>query len=160
MLLAGDAGGFVNGITAEGIFYAMVSGDLAGRAAAAGSTAGYERAGARRSGAELRDAVLVQRHLLTTPGRIDGLLEAARRAPDVADLLVRYVMGEVSYAAARRRLLIHSPVLGIRLLATAVASRVARPASPLPAGQDDQPLARVSAPLARREAAVSIASWP
>ena len=32
VVLAGDAGGFVNGITAEGIYYAMVSGDLAGRA--------------------------------------------------------------------------------------------------------------------------------
>src|SRR4029077_2193908 len=29
VLLAGDAGGFVNGFTAEGIFYAMVSGELA-----------------------------------------------------------------------------------------------------------------------------------
>ena len=32
VLLAGDAGGFVNGFTAEGIYYAMVSGDLAARA--------------------------------------------------------------------------------------------------------------------------------
>ena len=31
VLLAGDAGGFVNGFTAEGIYYAMVSGDLAAR---------------------------------------------------------------------------------------------------------------------------------
>ena len=32
VLFAGDAGGFVNAITAEGIYYAMVSGELAGRA--------------------------------------------------------------------------------------------------------------------------------
>ncbi len=32
VLLAGDAGGFVNAFTAEGIYYAMVSGDLAARA--------------------------------------------------------------------------------------------------------------------------------
>ena len=31
VLLAGDAGGFVNGFTAEGIYYAMVSGELAAR---------------------------------------------------------------------------------------------------------------------------------
>ena len=31
VLLAGDAGGFVNGFTAEGIYYAMVSGDLAAK---------------------------------------------------------------------------------------------------------------------------------
>ena len=32
VLLAGDAGGFVNGFTAEGIYYAMVIGELAARA--------------------------------------------------------------------------------------------------------------------------------
>ena len=31
VMLAGDAGGFVNGFTAEGIYYAMVSGELAAR---------------------------------------------------------------------------------------------------------------------------------
>ena len=32
MLVAGDAGGFVNAYTGEGIYYAMVSGELAARA--------------------------------------------------------------------------------------------------------------------------------
>jgi flavin-dependent dehydrogenase len=32
VLVAGDAGGFVNAATAEGIYYAMASGDLAARA--------------------------------------------------------------------------------------------------------------------------------
>src|SRR5206468_5040065 len=36
ILLAGDAGGFVNAFTAEGIYYAMVSGDLAARTVIAG----------------------------------------------------------------------------------------------------------------------------
>jgi geranylgeranyl reductase family protein len=126
VMLAGDAGGFVNGITAEGIFYAMVSGDLAGRAAAAGSTAAYERSWRREIGAELRDAVLVQRHLLTTPARIDGLVGAARRAPHVADRLVRYAMGEVSYAAARRAVLVRSPLLGLKLLLEALRTRRSR----------------------------------
>ncbi len=42
VLLAGDAGGFVNGFTAEGIYYAMVSGELAARS--------DRRVGARRRG--------------------------------------------------------------------------------------------------------------
>ena len=96
VLLAGDAGGFVNGITAEGIYYAMVSGDLAGRAAARGVTAGYQRLWRGEIGGELRDAVLVQRHLLTTPDRINRLIGAAHRAPHVADAIIRYAMGEVS----------------------------------------------------------------
>jgi len=115
VMLTGDAGGFVNGITAEGIYYAMVSGDLAGRTAAKGTTHGYQRRWRREIGAELRDAVLVQRHLLTTPDRIDALVGAARRAPEVADLLIRYAMGEVSYFDARRRLLLRSPLLAVRL---------------------------------------------
>jgi geranylgeranyl reductase family protein len=122
-MLAGDAGGFVNGITAEGIYYAMVTGDLAGRTAATGSTEGYERLWTREIGAELRDAVLVQRYLLTTPERIDGLVEAARRAPRVADLLVRYAMGEVSYAAARRAVILRAPLVALKLLVDAVRRR-------------------------------------
>lgn len=142
VILAGDAGGFVNSITAEGIFYAMVSGDLAGRAAAARDTASYEASWKREIGAELRDAVLVQRHLLTTPERINGLVGAARRAPQVADLLVRYAMGEVSYFTARRRLLLRSPLFGVKLLVNALRRRggapggvsvPADPAAPSPA---------------------------
>ena len=67
MLFAGDAGGFVNGITAEGIYYAMVSGDLAARALLGAGPSAYERLWTREIGGELRDAVLVQRDLLTTP---------------------------------------------------------------------------------------------
>jgi flavin-dependent dehydrogenase len=123
VMLAGDAGGFVNGITAEGIYYAMVSGSLAGQAALAGSTIAYERSWRREIGAELRDAVLVQRYLLTTPARVDSLIAAARRAPDLADLVVRYAMGEVSYRAVRRQLLMRSPLLGVRLFITALLQR-------------------------------------
>jgi flavin-dependent dehydrogenase len=138
VMLAGDAGGFVNGITAEGIYYAMVSGDLAGRTAAKGTTKGYQRRWRREIGAELRDAVIVQRHLLTTPRRIDSLVGAARRAPEVADLLIRYAMGEVSYFDARRRLLLRSPRLAVRLFIatqrTAWRSRAAVNAQPRDAG--------------------------
>ncbi len=145
VLLAGDAGGFVNGITAEGIYYAMVSGELAGRTAARGATKGYERRWRREIGGELRDAVIVQRHVLTTPRRIDVLVAAARRAPDVANLLIRYAMGEVSYFTARRRLLLGSPLLAVRLFlatqrharerAAATRARAALGTSPDPALQ-------------------------
>jgi geranylgeranyl reductase family protein len=120
-VLAGDAGGFVNGITAEGIFYAMVSGDLAARAVVLGKTRQYARAWKREIGVELRDAVLVQRYLLTSPQRVDHLVTAAREAPEIADLLVRYAMGEVSYAVARRRVLLQSPWFGARLTIAALA---------------------------------------
>lgn len=115
-LLAGDAAGFVNGITAEGIFYAMVSGDCAARAVAAGDLTMYERSWRQEIGAELRDAVWIQRYLLPRPERVDGAVRGARAKPGLADLLVRYAMGEVSYATARRRLLLAAPLLLPRLL--------------------------------------------
>jgi geranylgeranyl reductase family protein len=115
VVLAGDAGGFVNGITAEGIYYAMVTGDLAGRALAGAGAHAFEPLWRREIGAELRDSILVQRDLLTTPSRIDRLIRAAHGAPAVAALIVCYAMGEVSYSAARRRLLLGSPMAALRL---------------------------------------------
>jgi geranylgeranyl reductase family protein len=117
VLLAGDAGGFVNAITAEGIYYAMVSGDLAAAALVSGRRARYERMWRREIGAELRDAVLVQRHLLTSPERIDALVRTAAREREIAAVLIRYAMGEVTYQYARRKLLMRSPMLGVKLLA-------------------------------------------
>src|SRR5262249_15781221 len=78
VLLAGDAGGFVNGFTAEGIYYAMVSGDLAARAVADAVTkgcldraaAGYRRSVDYEIGSELRDSVLLQRYLFADRRRI------------------------------------------------------------------------------------------
>ena len=116
VLLAGDAGGFVNGFTAEGIYYGMVSGDLAGRALAGGSTAVFERAWRREIGAELRDSVRVQRFLFRHPARIDGMVRGARLHPDLAQTVVDYAQGRRSYRAARRRLLRRFPSLAIRIL--------------------------------------------
>jgi geranylgeranyl reductase family protein len=113
--LAGDAGGFVNGITAEGIYYAMVSGDLAARAALAGDFARYERSWRTEIGAELRDAVLVQRYLFGAPGRIDAVTAAARRRPDLADVVIRYAMGEVPYTTARWQVLRRAPLAAVAL---------------------------------------------
>ena len=106
----------MTGITAEGIYYAMVTGDLAGRALAGAGAQAFERLWRAEIGAELRDSVLVQRDLLTTPSRIDRLVRAAHGAPTVAALIVRYAMGDVSYSAARRRLLLGSPMAALRLI--------------------------------------------
>jgi geranylgeranyl reductase family protein len=120
--LAGDAGGFVNGITAEGIYYAMVTGELAAHAVLEGDLRSYERRWRKEIGAELRDAVLVQRHLLTRPDRIDALVRAARERPAVADVVVRYAMGEVPYAVARRRVLWSAPLAAASLVVKAMRS--------------------------------------
>jgi flavin-dependent dehydrogenase len=81
VLLAGDAGGFVNGFTAEGIFYAMVTGQLAARTIVQGNgTASladrYRRACDYEIGTELRDSVLIQRYLFADRRRIARVIDA------------------------------------------------------------------------------------
>jgi geranylgeranyl reductase family protein len=111
VLLAGDAGGFVNGFTAEGIYYAMVSGDLAGKAAVAAvqtnrfardQVAGYQRSWEVEIGEELRKSVAIQRRLLQDESRVDRLVHAAARNPVLADLLARYATGAIGHAAFKR----------------------------------------------------------
>jgi geranylgeranyl reductase family protein len=116
VLFAGDAGGFVNGFSAEGIYYAMVSGDLAAQSIAAGAPASYDRAWRREIGAELRDSVLVQRFLFRNPGRIDKLVRGARRHRQLADAVVRYASGGESYRAVRRRLFLKCPAVLMAIL--------------------------------------------
>lgn len=138
VLLAGDAGGFVNGFSAEGIYYAMVTGDLAAGAILASRLAGdFAAARARRAyvgawrreiGAELRDSVLIQKYLFHHPARMDRVVQVARTRPVFSECLVDYASGRLSYPAARRRLLWHFPRLLPRLAWLAVRGR------PAPAG--------------------------
>jgi geranylgeranyl reductase family protein len=133
VLLAGDAGGFVNGFSAEGIYYAMVTGELAADAVLASRTAaGFDPARARRAyvrawrhevGAELRDSVLIQKYLFNSPERMDRVVRGAQTRPEFSSILVDYASGRLSYRAARRRLLWHFPRLLPRLAMLALRSR-------------------------------------
>jgi flavin-dependent dehydrogenase len=121
VLLAGDAGGFVNGFSAEGIYYAMVTGELAASAVLAarqGSTIApdrarrvYVRAWRAEIGAELRDSVLIQRYLFRTRDRMDGIVSAANSRPEFSQWLVDYASGRMTYLEARRRLVSRFPRL-------------------------------------------------
>jgi flavin-dependent dehydrogenase len=121
VLLAGDAGGFVNGFTAEGIYYAMVSGELAARAVidSGGRTDGlarrYARAWRKEIGAELRDSVLVQRYLFADERRIRTVIDGARSRPDLAGAIVDYARGCLTYREARWKLLRSAPGAGVKL---------------------------------------------
>ncbi len=172
VLLAGDAGGFVNGFTAEGIYYAMVSGELAAKAIIGlegqeGSACGhasartvdpsasisvssrragvpdaaaalgwrrwgpaasaekdgietlasrYARACDREIGAELRDSVLIQRHLFADRRRITRVIAGAKSAPVLTRLILDFAGGRVSYSALRRQMLARAPLLAAHLL--------------------------------------------
>lgn len=130
VLFAGDAGGFVNAITAEGIYYAMVSGELAGHAAASvrPGTPGpaYERSWRREIGAELQDAVFVQRYLFASHDRVASVVRAAPRLPGLLDLILGYFKGDVPYATLKRRLLFRFPLTMLRV----ARARQAPPATP------------------------------
>jgi geranylgeranyl reductase family protein len=116
VLFTGDAGGFVNAFTAEGIYYAMVSGELAARALAetrlsvAAAGPAYDRWWRAEIGAELADAVRVQRYLFGRHSRVAGAVRAAAARPSLVDLAMRFVAGGLSYAALRRRLLWRAPL--------------------------------------------------
>ena len=123
VLLAGDAGGFVNGFTAEGIYYAMVTGQLAARAivqsnGAAGSAVAnrYRRLCNDEIGAELRDSIRIQRYLFADRRRIARVIAGAHREPAMVQLMLDLAIGRRSYHDVRRRLLSRSPGLAVRFL--------------------------------------------
>jgi geranylgeranyl reductase family protein len=123
VLVAGDAGGFVNGFTAEGIYYAMVSGELAANAVIAtdprairGLASRYDRAVDDEIGAELRDSVLIQRYLFADRRRIARVVAGARHAADLTGLILDFAVGGMTYQVLRRRMFAQAPLLAARLL--------------------------------------------
>jgi geranylgeranyl reductase family protein len=89
VLLAGDAASLINPLTGEGIFYAVLSGVLAGRAAAAGADAGgtYRRALRQRLGRHLRHSSAAAR-LSAWPRLMDAAFRAAAGDQRVFDDVV------------------------------------------------------------------------
>jgi geranylgeranyl reductase family protein len=135
ILLAGDAGGFVNAYTGEGIYYAMVTGQLAGEAAADALAAGdvsaarlaaYQVAWQREIGEELADSVRIQRRLFAHPRLVDRIIRAAAADRRLARLFAAVALGEDSLR--RRRLELATRFL----LALARFSVLARRPSPPP----------------------------
>lgn len=120
VLVAGDAGGFVNGFTAEGIYYAMVSGDLTagailGSKSVAGLATRYRRACDDEIGAELRDSVIIQRYLFGDRRRIARVIDGAHRGYAITRLILDLAIGRRSYRQVRRRILARAPFLAGRL---------------------------------------------
>ena len=123
VLLSGDAGGFVNALTAEGIYYAMVTGELAARAAidaiqagnfASAQLRGYQQAWKQEIGDELGHSVRLQKLLLADPARIDRIVRAASRHKALADLLARYATGALTHAQFKRSMLFRALPVYVR----------------------------------------------
>ena len=129
VLFAGDAGGFVHAVTAEGIYYAMVSGELAAHAVTSNfevrtskfevpSPIGrlYDRLWRREIGAELADAVLIQRYLFAKHDRVERVVRAGASANGLMDMMLAYTRGELGYKALRRRMLWTFPMTVFRMV--------------------------------------------
>lgn len=133
VLLAGDAGGFVNGFTAEGIYYAMVSGELAALSVlqtlpAAVSRGELPRRYAqlcdREFGPELADSVRIQRFLFADGRRIGRVIRGAQRNSVQTQTFLDYAAGRISYRAARRRFIARAPLAAARILLASAHSRI------------------------------------
>jgi flavin-dependent dehydrogenase len=90
VLLTGDAAGLINPLTGEGIFYAVLSGALAGASAHLGPDAGaaYRRALDTRLGRTLRH-LTVASQLSRLPKVMDAAVRAAAARQEVFDDVVR-----------------------------------------------------------------------
>jgi geranylgeranyl reductase family protein len=105
VMVCGDAGGFVNAYTGEGIYYAMVTGRHAGEVAAAALTEGdtsaerlaeYQRRWRAEIGDELADSVRIQRRLFHDPALADAIIRAAALDARLRQLFALVALGEAS----------------------------------------------------------------
>jgi geranylgeranyl reductase family protein len=105
ILVCGDAGGFVNAYTGEGIYYAMVTGRHAGEVAAdvvasgdgsATRLADYEARWRAEIGDELADSVRIQRRLFANPSLADAIIRAAALDARLCRLFALVALGEAS----------------------------------------------------------------
>ena len=94
VLLAGDALSLINPLTGEGIFYALLSGRLAGAAAVGAGDPGaaYARAVRDELGRHLRHTTLLAR-LTARPALVDAGVAAGARSPRALDALVELGLG-------------------------------------------------------------------
>ena len=114
VLLAGDAAAMVNPLTGEGIFDAVASGVLAGRAALLGSRAGaaHRHAMHRTFGRHHRDTAVLAK-LVPYRGFLDAAIAAAARHQQVFDAAVDLGLGRgtaPAHAVGRVLLRLLSPV--------------------------------------------------
>lgn len=104
-LLVGDAAGLVDPITREGIYFALLSGQLAARAVVQGgdATVSYAEALEAHIYPELRHAARLKRGFFRGP--FTGLLvRALRESQAVRSVMVDLVAGHQPYRTLRRRL--------------------------------------------------------
>lgn len=107
VLLAGDAASLINPLTGEGIFYALLSGRLAGQAAVTAELPGaaYGRALDKELGRHLAHTTVLAR-ITEYPRVLEAGVRAAGRSPGAMDALVEVGLGRGLITAPLLRALV------------------------------------------------------
>lgn len=105
-MLLGDAGGMVDPITREGIYFALASGDAAADSLVAGDRAAHAYARRIRDGvhSELRRAAAFKERFFD-PRFTDLLLHALEASAPIREVMIDLIGGVQPYRGLRRRLL-------------------------------------------------------
>lgn len=106
--LVGDAGRFVDPLTREGIYYAMLSGEMLAAAIAAGRPERYAGDWSRRCARELSWAARHGNGFFDTRF-IERLVTLCRLSPAVARVLSDLIAGRQAYRSLKGRLLLSLP---------------------------------------------------
>jgi len=111
VLLCGDAGGFVNSYTAEGIYYSMVTGELAATTLIKALEENdlsekrleeYQQMWKNEIGAELEKACRISRVVLGEIDLVDKIVTIANHDDRTKQALTDYSVGNISYQDVRK----------------------------------------------------------
>lgn len=110
--LLGDAAGFADSVTGEGIFYALRSGELFAKAYLSGGMASYEKMWRADFGVELVSAAKLRNRFygsfIGSPFT-ERMIQFARHHGGIKQTLGGLIAGEQSYTNLKRKLLIRAP---------------------------------------------------
>lgn len=104
-MVTGEAAGNVDFVNGEGIYYSMMSGEIAGKTAvdalevndfSAGFLKNYKIAIDKEIGKELKATFNIRRNMVTTDYQQEFTVDTARENRDFGDHLLKYMRGEVS----------------------------------------------------------------
>jgi len=123
--LIGDAAHLVDPLTREGIYYAMLSGDLLAEALCRGRPELYSDAWSRHGAQELSWAAAHGNRFFDTRF-IERLVFLAAASPAIARVLSDLISGRQAYRTLKRRLLLNIPLVTAQLARRAVAAPLRR----------------------------------
>jgi flavin-dependent dehydrogenase len=111
--LLGDAAGFADAITAEGIYYALRSAELLVEALREGDSLGYERAWRSDFGVDLESAASARDRfyggMVLAQTFIKRALQTVRYSLTVQNLLDKLIAGDISYRSLFQNLVFRGP---------------------------------------------------